>query len=31
VSAGAYGGLTATASSASGNATMWTVLLRQAS
>ena len=30
VSAGTYGGLTATANAASGNATMWTVLLRQA-
>jgi PKD repeat protein len=31
VSAGTYGGLTATADATSGNATMWTVLLRQAS
>lgn len=30
VAAGSYGGLTATADAASGNATMWTVLLRQA-
>lgn len=30
VPAGTYGGLTATASASSGNATMWTVLLRQA-
>jgi PKD repeat protein len=31
VTAGPYGGLTATADAASANATMWTVLLRQAS
>jgi len=31
VTAGANGGLTATADAASGNATMWTILLRQAS
>ena len=31
VAAGANGGLTATADAASGNATMWTILLRQAS
>jgi len=31
VSAGTYGALTATADSASANATMWTILLRQAS
>jgi PKD repeat protein len=30
VPAGTYGGLTATADAASGNATMWTLLLRQA-
>jgi hypothetical protein len=30
VPAGTYGGLTATADSSSGNATMWTILLRQA-
>ncbi len=30
-SAGPYGGLTATADAASANATMWTILLRQAS
>ena len=30
VSAGPYGGLTATADAASSNATMWTILLRQA-
>jgi PKD repeat protein len=31
VPGGSYGGLTATADSSSGNATMWTILLRQAS
>jgi hypothetical protein len=31
VAAGTYGGLVATADSSSANATMWTVLLRQAS
>jgi PKD repeat protein len=30
VAAGTYGGLTATADATSGNATMWTILLRQA-
>jgi len=31
VAAGTYGPLTATADSASANATMWTILLRQVS